>query len=62
MAVVKERITRFLQETLLVVEHHLGCLQRQKTLHPVVPVNDALVEHIQIAAGESAAVKGYEGS
>ncbi len=62
VAVVKERVTRFLQEALLVVEHHLGCLQRRKTLHPVVAVNHALIEDIQIAGSESSAVKGYQRS
>ena len=56
-AVVEQRIDRFLQHALLVVDNDLGCAQVEQTLQPVVAVDDTSVEIIQVRGREAPAVE-----
>ena len=56
-AVINERVHRFLQQPLLVVDDRLGRVERLDLLQPVVAVDDAAVEVVQVRGGEAAAVE-----
>ncbi len=56
-AVVEERIHRLLEHPLLVADDHLRRVQLLEPLQPVVAVDDAPVEVVQIAGGETPAVQ-----
>ena len=60
--VVKQRIDRFLQHAFLVPDDDLRGLERQKVLQPVVAVDDAAVEIVQVGRGETAALKRNQGA
>ena len=60
--VVIQRIDRFLQHAFLVPDDDLRGLERQKILQPVVAVNDAAVEIVQIGRGKTAALKRNQGA
>src|ERR687891_655205 len=50
-------VGRLLEHALLVVDDDLGRAQVEQALEPVVPVDDAPVEVVQVARGEAAAVE-----
>src|SRR5437867_1222916 len=56
-AVVEQRIDRLLQHPRLVVDDDLGRAEVEQPLQPVVPVDDAAVQVVQVARGEPAAVQ-----
>ena len=55
--VVHERVHRFLQHALLVADDNLRRAQVYEALQPVVAVDDAAVEVVQVARGEASAVQ-----
>ena len=56
-SVVDERVHRFLQQPLLVVDDALRRADLRDLLQPVVPVDDAPVEVVQVGRGKAAAVE-----
>ena len=59
-AVVEERVDRFLQHALFVVNDHIGSLQLHQVFQPVVAVDDAAVEIVEIGGREAAALEWDE--
>src|SRR3712207_811876 len=55
--VVEERVDGLLEHPLLVVHDDLGRAEIEEPLEPVVPVDDAAVEVVQVARREAAAVE-----
>ena len=60
-AVVEEGVHRFLQHPLLVADDDLGRAQLHEALEPVVAVDHAPVEVVEVRGGEAAAVERHEG-
>src|SRR5260370_140882 len=56
-AIVEQRVHGLLEHPLLVVHDDLGCTQVKQPLEPVVPVDDAPVQVVQVRGGEPAAVQ-----
>ena len=59
-AVVEQRVDRFLQHALLVAHDDVGRAQLDQPLQPVVAVDDAAVEVVEIRGREAAAVERHE--
>ena len=59
-AVVEQRVHRLLQHPLLVAEYDVGRADLQQFLQPVVPIDDAPVQVVEIRSGEPAAFQGHE--
>src|SRR5437762_8519705 len=59
-AIVEQRIHRFLQHALLVADDDLRRLQVHQALQPVVPVDDAAVEVVEVGGREAPAVERHE--
>ena len=59
-AVVEQRINRFLKHALLVADDDVRRLQLHQLLQPVVAVDDAAIEIVQIRGREPAAVERHE--
>ena len=55
--VVEQRVDRFLQHALLVVDDDLGGAEVEQALEPVVAVDDPAVEVVQVGGGEAATVE-----
>ena len=58
--VVEQRIHRFLKHALLVAHDDVGRAQFEQTPQPVVPVDHAAVEVVEIGGRETAAVERHE--
>ena len=58
--VVEQRVHRLLQHPLLVADDDLGRVEIHQLLEPVVAVDDAAIEIVQVAGGEVAAVEQHE--
>ena len=56
-AVIEQRVHRLLQHALLVAHDDFRRVQVHQLLQPVVAVDDAAVEIVQIAGGEAAAIE-----
>ena len=56
-AVVEEGVDRLLEHALLVVDDDLGRPEVQQPLQPVVPVDDAPVQVVEVRGGEPATVE-----
>ena len=61
-AVVEEGVDRLLEHALLVADDDLGRAQLEELLEPVVPVDDAAIEIVQVGGREAAAVQRHEGT
>jgi hypothetical protein len=59
-AVVEERVHRFLQHALFVVDDDVGRLQLHQVLQPVVAVDDAAVEVVEVRGRKPAALERDE--
>ena len=59
-AVVEQRVDRLLQHPLLVADDDVRRLQLHELLQPVVPVDDAAVEVVEVRGREAAAVERHE--
>ena len=59
-AVVEQRIDRFLKHALLVADDDVGRLQLHQLLQPVVAVDDAAIQIVQVRGREPAAVERNE--
>ena len=59
-AVVEQRVDRFLKHALLVADDDVGRLQLDELLQPVVPVDDAAIQIVQVRGREPAAVERNE--
>ena len=59
-AVVEQRVDRFLQHPLLVADDDVRRLQLHQLLQPVVAVDDAAIEIVQVGGREAAAVERHE--
>ena len=60
-AVVEQGVDRLLEHALLVAHDDFRRAQLEELLQPVVPVDDAAVEVVQVGGREAAAVQGHEG-
>src|SRR5215472_5797114 len=58
--VVKERVNGFLQHTLFVPNDHIGRVKLHQLLQPIVAVDDAAIEVVEIRSGETAAIERNE--
>jgi hypothetical protein len=58
--VVEQRVDRLLQHALLVADDDLGRVEVDQLLQPVVPVDDAAIEIVQIAGREVAAIQQHQ--
>src|SRR5262249_31472112 len=58
--IVEEGVDRFLQHALLVADDDVRRLQLHQLLQPVVPVDDAPIEIVQVRRREAAAVQRHE--
>ena len=56
-AVVEQCVDGLLQHALLVVDDDLGCAEVEQSLQPVVAVDDAAVQVVEVAGGEAATVE-----
>ena len=61
-AIIEQRIDRFLQHPLFIPDNHVRRPELEQILQPVIPVDDAPVQIIQIAGGKSAAFERHERS
>ncbi len=59
-AVVEQRVDGFLEHALLVADDDVGRLQLHQLLQPVVAVDDAAIEVVQVRGREPAAVERHE--
>ena len=59
-AVVEQRVHGLLQHALLVADDDVGRLQLDQLLQPVVPVDDAAIQIVQVRGREAAAVERHE--
>ena len=59
-AVVEQRVHRFLQHALLVAQDDVGRADLEQFLEPVVPVDDAPVQVVEIGGGEPSAFQGHQ--
>ena len=59
-AVVEQRVDGFLQHALFVAHDHVGRVQLHQLLQPVVAVDDAAVEVVEIGGGEAAAIQRHQ--
>ena len=60
--VVEERVDRLLEHPLLVVDDDLGRAEVEQSLQPVVAVDDAAVEVVEVRGGEAATVELHHGA
>src|SRR5688572_15037661 len=58
--VVEERVDRFLQHALFVVNDHIGRLQLHQVPETIIPVDDAAIEVVEIGGREAAALERDE--
>ena len=56
-AVVDQRVDRFLQHALFVLDDDLGRVELEQPLEPVVAIDDAAIEIVEVGRGEAAAVE-----
>ena len=56
-AVIEERVHRFLQHSLFVAHDHFGSVQVHQLLQPVIAVDDAAIQVVQIRRGKTPAVE-----
>ena len=61
-AVVDERVAGFLEHPLLVADDDLRGTQLQQSLEPVVAVDDAAIEVVEVGGGEAATVQLHHGA
>ncbi len=59
-AVVEQGVHRFLQHPLFVADDDVGRAQLDQALQPVVPVDHAAIEVVQVRGGEAAAVQRHQ--
>ena len=59
-AVVEQGVHRFLQHALFVAHDDFGRVQLHQLLQPVVAVDDAAIEIVQIGGGEAAAIQWHQ--
>ena len=59
-AVVEQRVDGFLQHALFVAHDDVGRVQLDQLLQPVVAVDDAAIQIVQIGGGETAAIQRHQ--
>ena len=59
-AVIEQRVHGFLQHALFVAHDHVRRMQLHQLLQPVVAVDDAAIEIVQIGSGETAAIQRHQ--
>ena len=59
-AIVEQRIDSFLQHALFVADDHIGRVKLHELLQPVVAVDHAAIEIVQVGSGEAAAVERHK--
>ncbi len=59
-AVVEQRVHGFLEHALFVAHDHFRSVQVHQLLQPVVAVDDAAIEVVQIRRGEAAAIQRHQ--
>ena len=53
--IVEERVDRFLEHALLIANDDVGRFELEQILQPIVTVDDAAIEIVQIAGGKTSA-------
>ena len=61
-SVVEQRVYRFLQHALFVAHDDFGSVQVHQLLQPVVAVDDAAIQIVQVGGGKTAAVQWNQGT
>src|SRR6185312_11915854 len=61
-AVVEQSVDGLLQHALLVANDDLRSVQVHQLLQPVVTVDDAAIQVVQVGGSEAAAVQGHKGA
>src|SRR6202040_771244 len=59
-AIVKQRVDSFLKHALFVADDDVGRAELHQLLQPVVAVDDAAIEVVEIGSGKAAAVQRHE--
>ena len=59
-AVIEQRVDGFLQHALFVADDHVGRVQFHQLLQPVVAVDHAAIEVVQVGRGEAAAIERHQ--
>ena len=59
-AVVKQSVDGFLQHALFVAHDHVGRAKFHEFLQPVVAVDDAAIQIVQVGSGEAAAIEWHQ--
>ena len=59
-AVIKERVHGFLKHALFVAHDDVRRAELHELLQPVVAVDDAAIEVVEVRGGEAAAIEGHE--
>ena len=59
-AVIEQRVHGFLQHALFIAHDHVGRVQLDQLLQPVVAVDHAAVQVVQIGGGETAAIQRHQ--
>src|SRR5205823_12196634 len=61
-SVVEQGVDGFLQHALFVAHDNFGSVQVHQLLQPVVAVDDATIQIVQVRGGEAAAIEWNEGA
>src|ERR1700683_1903690 len=61
-AVIEERIDCFLEHALLVANDHVGRVKLHELLQPIIAVDDAAIQVVQVGSGEAAAIQRHHGA
>src|SRR6185437_2579482 len=59
-SVVEQRIHRFLQHALFIAHNDIGSVQLHQLFQPVVAVDYAAIEIVEVGSGETAAIEGHQ--
>src|SRR5690348_6795014 len=61
-AVVEQRVHRLLQHALFVAHDDFGGVQVHQLLQPVIAVDHAAIQVVEVGGGEAPAIQGYQGA
>ena len=61
-AIVKQGVYRLLEHALFVAHDDVGSMQLHQLLQPVVAIDDAAIEVVEIGSGEAAAIERHQGA
>src|SRR5207247_2928525 len=58
--IVKQRVDRFLQHSLLVADNDFWCFELKQVTQPVIPVDDAAIKIVQVRSREAPAFQRHQ--